>query len=126
MPESVIGVQDGAFTFDLDDLAAALRDRWPDTPFVPAVGRLTEVSTGSFQVPDAAAYPRMVVVGVYAGGRSLDVESPDVELAADVVATVTHVPRFPSDGSVVLAEWSPELAPLRAGMTAGEVLALLG
>lgn len=124
MPDYVIGVLEGDFTFDLDLVSSTIRDRWPSAPFVPATGRRATLSLGQFQIPDADAFPSLALVSVDVEGKSLTVDSARDDLASEVIAAATHVPGFPSDGSVVLAEWSSDFQPLRPAMTTEDVLAL--
>lgn len=124
MPDCVIAVTQGDFTFDLDVLGEIVRARWPEAAYVPAAGRMASVNRGQFQIPDAASFPNQVLVDVDIEGQALSIDSPVEDLAAEVIAASTTVPGFPADDSVVLAQWTVEFAPLRPGMRSADVLAL--
>lgn len=124
MPDCVIAVTRGDFTFGVEALAGVVRARWPDAIYVRATGRLATVNSGQFQIPGVQSFPNQVLVDVDIEGQALSIDSPVQDLAAELIAVCTHVPRFPEDDSVVLAQWAAEFAPLRPGMSPADVLAL--
>lgn len=126
MPTAVVLVSvECPFAYDLDTFANVVLDRWPGAAFVPASGRIAELSLGQWQVPHRDAWPDMVLIEFDAKGGALSFDSPEDELRAEAIAVSTTVPAFPDDGSVILAEWAPDFVPLRPNTTAEDLLALI-
>ena len=122
MTESIIAVADGDYRFELDVLRAAVAERWPAAQFFPAVGRVANISAGLFEIPEPGVGAK-VQLDIDLEGRSLGVGSGDSAAAADVIAWATHLPGFPSDDSVILAEWAAGFLTLRPNTSPTQILA---
>ncbi len=124
MPEATVAVYRGAFTFDREALDAVVVAHWPTRRYTEIrSSRRAESLVGQYEVQADNGTP--LFVDVVRKGTALYLSSSDATLAAAFIAAVTTVPGFPDDGSAILAEWAPDVVPLRAYTTAREVLALI-
>lgn len=124
MPEATVAVYRGDFTFDREALDAVIVARWPDRRYVEILtGRRAESLAGQYQVPAEDGTP--LLVDVTRKATALYLSSSNSAIAAELIAAVTRLPGFPSDGSVILAEWidDSDIVPLQPGTTAEELLA---
>lgn len=121
MPEATVAVAGGDFTFDARALDALITARWPGRRYVEIVGgRRARSLAGQYQIAADDGAP--LVVDVERTGRALDVSASDAALAAEFVAAVTTLPGFPSDGSVVVAEWNDAVIALEPQTRASALL----
>lgn len=121
MPEATVAVYRGDFTFDAEALDAVILAHWPARRYVEILaGRRAESLVGQYQVMADDGTP--LLVDVVRNGTALDLSASNSALAADFIAAVTTLPGFPSDGSVIVAEWSDSIIALEPHTRASALL----
>jgi hypothetical protein len=121
MLEYLVVAPEPEFRFDSGALVEAARRTWPDaTVTVPEGGIIGERVDAYVDLPPPATQTPQLAFLTGGGGVSLD--APTREEAADVLAWLCASADIPDDGSVVVIHWLDDVVPLRAGLTAAELL----
>jgi hypothetical protein len=116
----LVAVPDGsAFRFDVGAIADAARRRWPETEEVVPPGELAQQVDRYVYVPSGE--PRRYELAPLLGGRGLSIEGPDGTDAAELLAWVAEVTAPPAEAGAVLMNWSADVVPFTADLTAEEL-----
>jgi hypothetical protein len=123
MLEYLVVAPEPAFRFDSGALVEAARQRWPGAKVTVPDSRILAGRVDAYVdlPPPDRQTPQLAFL---TGGGGVSLDAPTREEAAEVLAWLCTTADIPDDGTVVVIHWLSDLVPLRAGLTAHDLLQL--
>lgn len=120
MSDYLVASSNGAYSFNFTDLVEQATEQLGAT-FFPREAQHADLGPGELQVYLADGHVA-VNANLLRDGGGIGLEGP-AQHVADFIAWLTARDGFPTDGSVVLVNWTDDMLPLQPGTRAADLLA---